>query len=163
MRNGTRNLLGSIPILCLLALVIAAPTQAAAKAPANGIYTAKTENGGKFTFKLAGRKITRINGTVPVICVETTGSSQSRAGAELFQPPGGFTLGKGKKTKALQPAALDGGVEVTKNYDVLIKGNGPKLKGKVKLNYSFLTPGPDIYSSYVWICAGSVSLTAKKG
>lgn len=162
MRNRTRNFLGSISILVLMAFA-GAPVHAVAKAPANGTYSAKTENGGRFKFKLTGKKISRINGTVPVICVETSGSFQSKAGAELFQPPGGFTLGKNKKAKALQPAALTSGSKVTKNYDVMITGSGPKLRGKVKLNYSFLTPGPDIYSSYIWLCASSVSLTAKRG
>lgn len=165
-RTPARRLFNSVTtlalsLLTLLALVVG-PAQAGAKAPASGKYTAKTENGGKFSFRLAGRKITGINGTVPVICVETTGSYQTRAGAELFRPPGSFTLGKTKKSKALQPAALNGGNEATKNYEVSIKASGSKLRGKVKLNYSFLSLGPDIYSSYIWLCSSSVGLTAKR-
>jgi len=163
MRNPIRNLLLSVPSILMLLIILILPSQSQAKKPAAGTYTAKTEAGGKFTFKLAGKKITGVKGTLPAICVETTGSGQTRAGSELFDPPGAFTLGKAKKAKALQPAAMNRGTEATKNYEVLIKGNGPKLKGKVKLNYSFLTLGPDVYSSYIWICQSSVSLTAKKG
>ncbi len=60
----------------------------------------KTENGGKFTFKLSGKKISGIKGLLPTICLETAGSYQSRAGSELFRPPGTVTLGKNKKAKA---------------------------------------------------------------
>ena len=168
MRNSpgrVRGLLTTLStlLLSLLALLamVAGPSQA--KSPASGKYTAMTENGGKLRFRLAGKRISAIKGTVPVICVETTGSSQTRAGAELFQPPGTFALGKTGKAKALQSAALNGGTEATKNYEVSLKGSGAKLKGKVKLNYSFLTLGPDVYSSYIWICSSSVSLTAKRG
>lgn len=168
MRNRIRNLLTSLStlalaLLAILVMVAAGPGSASAAKPAGGKYTAKTENGGKFTFKLSGKKVSGIKGLLPTICLETAGSYQSRAGSELFRPPGTFVLGKNKKAKAKQPAAMNQGIAATKNYEVLIKPSGSKLKGKVKLNYSFLTPGPDIYTSYIWICQSSVSLTAKKG
>lgn len=167
MRNRPRNLLASLSALSLtllaaLVMLAAGPGAASAAKPASGKYTAKTENGGKFTFKLAGQKISGIKGLLPTICLETAGSYQSRAGSELFRPPGTFILGKNKKAKAKQPAAMNQGIEATKNYEVLIKPSGSRLKGKVKLNYSFLTPGPDIYTSYIWVCQSSVSLTAKR-
>lgn len=144
-------------------LAFSGTTAANAKSPASGSYTAKTENGGKFKFRLAGKKVTAVSGAVPAICLETTGSYQTRAGIELFSPPGSFVLGRTVKAKALEPAAMNRGTKATKNYTVTMSPAGPKVKGKVKLSYSFLTPGYDIYHSYIWICSSSVKFTATKG
>ena len=157
----TSSIISLVLTTTLAVAIIAFPAIAAQKPPA-GTYTGKTENGGKFKFKLAGKKVTAINGTVPSICLETTGSYQTRAGAELFQPPGSFTLGKTKKSKALQPAAMNSGTQETKNYTVTMKPAGSRVRGKLKLSYSFLTIGPDIYHSYIWICSSSVDFTARK-
>lgn len=154
----------AVAITSLVAvLALSGTTAASAKSPAPGSYTAKTENGGKFKFSLSGKKVTRVNGAVPAICLETTGSYQTRAGSELFSPPGSFTLGRTGKAKALQPAAMNQGTKATKNYTVTMSQSGSKIKGKVKLSYSFLTPGYDIYHSYIWICSSSVKFTATKG
>ena len=153
----------AVAVLSLTAVLSFAGTAVAnAKPPAPGSYTARTENGGKFKFKLSGRKVAGITGVVPAICLETTGSYQTRAGGELFNPPGSFGLDRTGKVKVLQPAAMNRGTKATKNYTVTMKPAGSKVKCKVKLSYSFLTPGYDIYHSYIWICSSSVKFTATK-
>ena len=124
-------------------------------------YKGKTKGGNKITMKVKGNKASKIRTLVPMVCVETTGTGQTRAGAELFQPPGRFKIGKTTKRKALQPAAINSGSKATKNYTVSVKRKGGKLKGKLKVNLSFLRLSlfktlPDTY-----ICSGSTTFTAR--
>ncbi len=57
-------------------------------------YKDKTSGGSTITLKRSGSSIRSIRTVVPTICTETTGSGLSRAGAELFQPPGRARLGR---------------------------------------------------------------------
>src|SRR3712207_3365373 len=66
-----------------------------------------TKDGSKITLKRSGAKVSAIKTMVPAMCVETTGSGRTRAGGELFTPPGSFVLGGQRKTKAVQPAAMN--------------------------------------------------------
>ncbi|EHN10044.1 hypothetical protein PAI11_31150 [Patulibacter medicamentivorans] len=125
-------------------------------------YRGKTSGGSSIGFSLSGKRISRISTTVPTSCVETTGSFATTAGAELFQPPGSFTVGRTSKVKALQPAAMNQAIKATKNYTVTTRTAGRgRIGGKLAVNFSYLRPGASIYQSYVWICSGSASFTAK--
>jgi hypothetical protein len=127
-------------------------------------YKGKTKGGSSITFKLTGKKAKSINTVVPTICVETTGTYDSRAGAELFQPPGKFKLGKETKAKALQPAAMNAGNDATKNYTVKLgkkKKRSGKIAGKLSLNFSFIRPGLTIYDLKIFLCQGSTTFSAK--
>jgi hypothetical protein len=125
-------------------------------------YSGTTKGGDKIRFDLAGTKLSKISTAVPTSCVETSGSGQTAAGAELFQPPGSFALGRTGKARALQPAAMNQGIRVTKNYTVTTKGSaGGTISGRLAVNFSYLRPGIDIYSSYIYICTGTTSFTAK--
>lgn len=147
-------------LLAVLALAARAIGAAGAHAAA---YAGKTRDGSSIRLKVAGNKVSAIRTTVPTSCVETTGSFGTRAGAELFQPPGSFALGRAGRARALQPAAMNGGTRATKNYTVDVRKAGSKLTGTLRVNFSFLRPGPDIYSSYIFICTGSTrfSLAAR--
>jgi len=142
--------------LALAASLVAVPAGAdAAK------YKGKTKGGSTITLKAKGNKVSKIRTAVPIVCVETTGTGQTRAGTELFQPPGSFKLGKKAKRKALQPAAINSGNKATKNYTVSVRRSGGKIKGKLKVNLSFLRLSlfkslPDTY-----ICSGSTTFSAK--
>jgi hypothetical protein len=126
-------------------------------------YKGKTENGGRISFSVSGKTVSRVNGAVPTVCLETMGSYQSTAGAELYQPPGSFRLGRSGQVKALQPAAMNQGIKATKTYTFSSRpaGNG-KVAGKLRLSFSFLRPGPSIYQSYIYMCSSSVSFSAKE-
>lgn len=140
-------------VLAILALAVAA-------AGAHGAaYAGKTRDGSSIRLKVAGGKVSAINTTVPTSCVETTGSFGTRAGAELFQPPGSFALGRAGRARALQPAAMNDGTRATKNYTVDVRRAGAKLTGTLSVNFSFLRPGVDIYHSYIFICTGSTKFS----
>jgi hypothetical protein len=120
-----------------------------------------TDGGTTITLKRAGKKVSKIRTLVPTICVETTGSGQSRAGGELFRPPGRFTLGRKAKATALQRAALNHAIKATKNYTVKVKRMGRRaVKGKLSVNYSFLVP--DLFRTlpYIYMCQGTAKFTA---
>lgn len=140
-------------VLAIAALAIgAAGAQGAA-------YAGKTRDGSSIRLKVAGTKVSGIRTMVPTSCVETTGSFGTRAGAELFQPPGSFALGRAGRTRALQPAAMNGGTRATKNYAVDVRKAGARLTGTLRVNFSFLRPGVDIYHSYIWVCTGSTKFS----
>src|SRR5215211_3440016 len=110
-----------IALAALVALLIAAPLASAAKPVA---YSGKTSGGSSITLKRSGSQVKALRTVVPTVCVETTGSGQTRAGSELYRPPGAFTLGKERKLKALQPAPLNSGTKATKHYTVKVTGAG---------------------------------------
>ena len=99
---------------------------------------------------------------VPAMCVETTGSGYTRAGGELFRPPGSFAIGGQHKAKALQPAAMNGGTKATKNYTVkLTNAGGGAVKGKLSVNFSFLIPDLFRNMPYIYMCQGTTTFTAR--
>ena len=148
----------------LAALAAALSIVAAAPAADAATYEGKTEGGGRISFSLSGGKISRVNGAVPTVCLETMGSYQSRSGVELYQPPGSFRLGRKAQVKALQPAAMNRGIAATKTYTLQARRAGKhRVAGKLRVTFSFLTLGPSIYQSYIYLCSSSVSFSAKEG
>lgn len=139
------------------------PLATVSLSPAGGTYKGRTEDDGRIRFRLAGKRISSLRGTVPTVCLELGGSYDSRVGYELFRPPGAFTLGKTRKVKAMQTAALNGNTKATKNYTVTMRPVGRrKVRGRLKLSYVFLTFGiPNIV--YLWTCSSSVTFTARRG
>ncbi len=119
-----------------------------------------TKDGTKITLKRSGAKVSGIKTMVPTMCVETTGSGYTRAGGELFTPPGSFSVGSQRKVKALQPSAMNGGTDATKNYTVKLKGTSRGVSGKLSVNFSFLIP--DLFRSmpYIYLCQGTATFTA---
>ncbi len=150
LRKVVNLSLATAIILILVALGSASPASATK-------YAGKTKGGSSISFKLNGSKLKAIKTVVPTICIETTGTYGSRAGGEIFRPPKG-QLGKKVKSKALQPAAMNQGIKATKSYTVEARRSGKRIKGKLRLSYSFLIP--DLYGSKVFICSGSTSFSA---
>jgi hypothetical protein len=145
-----------------LAAVTAAATLAAGVPGARAVTLHGTTKGGhQITLKRSGDRVSKIQTMVPTICTETTGSGYTRAGAELFRPPGAYTVGGKRKASALQPAAMNMGIKATKNYTVKLKRtSGTVVKGRLSLNFSFLIP--DLYRSlpYTYICQGTTTFSA---
>jgi hypothetical protein len=143
-----------ISLMAVVALVVAAaPAAADAKR-----YKGKTKGGSSITFTLSGKKISKVNTVVPAICLSIQ-STASRAGAELYQPPGSFTLGKTVKRKASKRPSALARYPLTMNYTFSSKKRGGKVTGKAKVSYSFIIPSlfgnPTIYT-----CLGTTSFTA---
>jgi hypothetical protein len=150
----------SLAVLTLALGLAASAAPAAAIAP--GSYSGKSDSGYKMTFKVKGNKVSRISGMVPATCISPTGGT--RAGGELFRPPGKFAIGKTRKVKRKQQPAMHYS-KVTKNYKVTLKrAKRGGIKAKLHVNFSFLTLD---YSSYngpglkSWICRGDDSFTAR--
>ena len=144
-------------VAALVALLAAAP----AGAIQSGSHTAKTKNGFKVSFKVSGNKVSKFNGLVPASCISPTGGT--RVGGEVFQPPGKFTIGKTRKVKVKQQAAMHSS-KITKNYKVTLKrAKNGGLKAKLHVNFGFLTFEYGVYgpSLKTWICRGDDSFTVR--
>jgi hypothetical protein len=133
-------------------------------APAAGAATlhGTTKDGSKITLKRSGAKVSKIRTMVPAMCTETTGSGYTRAGGELFRPPGSFKLGHKAKAKALQPAAMNQAIKATKNYTVKVRSaGGGAVRGKLSVNFSFMIP--DLFRNlpYIYMCQGVTTFTAR--
>jgi hypothetical protein len=122
----------------LAALGLAAP--AAQAATAGTAYHGKTKAGTTIRFSLSGRAVSGLVTSVPVVCLETSGTYQNRGGIELFKPPA-FALGNSVQTKALQPSIMNNGNKVTKTYTITAAKSGGKVSGKLRISFSFLRPG----------------------
>ena len=170
MSSRRRFSVASLSILALLAFGGPATAMADASAgnarssaaPAKGTYEGKIEKGGRVKFRLDGKRVTRINGLVPTLCLEFGGSYDTRFGLEYFNPPGAFILGRSREAKASQPLALATGSKSTKHYTVTLKTAGSnRVKGRLKLWYTFLTYGYPYYA-YMWQCSSKVDFTARR-
>jgi hypothetical protein len=144
------------------AVALAAAATLTVAVPAAGAATlhGTTKGGTKITLKRSGKTVSKIKTMVPTICTETTGSGYTRAGAELFRPPGSFTLGREQKAKALQPAAMNSAIKATKNYTVKVTSSGRGVRGKLSVNFSFLIPDLFRTSPYIYLCQGTTTFTA---
>jgi hypothetical protein len=146
----------TIAVIATAAALLTAAGPAAAKGTP---YKGETQGGSSITFTLSGGKVGKVSTLVPTICADST-SRSTRAGGELYQPPGRLALNRTVKTKALQRGAMTQGSEVTKNYTFTAKKRGPKISGKLKLSFSYLVP--DLFQTlpHIYICSGSTGFTA---
>ena len=142
--------------LAVFGLVAASTAAAAGQAE----YRGKTKAGTSIKFHVAGKTLSGLSTAVPVVCLETTGTYTSKAGVEIFQPPGSLRIGATAKTKALQPAAMNRGIKATKNYTVTTASSGGRVTGTLKISFSFLGLGADPYHSLIYICSGTTTFTA---
>jgi hypothetical protein len=137
-------------------LAIGVPTASAAT------LHGTTKDGTSITLKRSGAKVSKIRTVVPMMCVETTGPGYTRAGSELFRPPGSFILGAAGKVEALQPAAMNSGAKATKTYRVTVRsGSGGAVRGKLSVSLSFLIPDLFRNMPYIYMCTGTTSFTAR--
>jgi hypothetical protein len=141
-----------LSLTAVLALVAAAP--AAAK-PVK--YSGKTKDGSKINFVLSHGKISKISTVVPGLCLSAQGGSPE-AGGEIFNPPGGFALGKSVKRKAEKQDSTLAYFDVTKNYTVTTHRSGKKITGDLAENWAWtlVTWPPKLYT-----CVGNSHFSAK--
>lgn len=149
------------PVTALALTACLAIAAAPANAIQSGSYKTKTKNGFQISYKVKGSKVSKFNGLVPASCISPTGGT--RVGGEVFRPPGKFTIGKTRKVKTKQRAAMNSS-KVTKNYKVTLKQTeGGGLKAKLHVNFGFLTFEYGVYgpSLKTWICRGDDSFTVR--
>jgi hypothetical protein len=145
------------PALALAAVACAVAAPAAGAATLHGT----TKDGNQITLKRSADSVSKIQTMVATMCVETTGSGYTRAGGELFRPPGAFALGGTHKTSKLQASAMNHGAKATKNYTLKLRSAaGGGVRGKLSVNFSFLIP--DLYRTlpYTYLCQGTTTFTA---
>ena len=150
------------PLVALAVLASLAIAAAPAGATQSGSYKAETKNGFKVSFKVKGNRVSKFNGLVPASCISPTGGT--RVGGEVFQPPGKFKIGKTRKVKAKQRGAMGSSGKITKNYKVTLeRAKNGGLKGKLHVNFSFLTFEYGLYGSSLktWICRGDDTFTVR--
>lgn len=138
----------TVAALCLLA----APA-AQAKPVA---YTGKTTEGSKISFVLSGGKISRIKTLIPTSCASAQGGDP-KAGLDVFQPPGGFTLGRSAKRKAEKQQTAMTYYDVTKNYTVTTRLAGGRISGELAVNWSWV----DVSVPKIYTCLGNARFSAR--
>jgi hypothetical protein len=114
--------------------------------------------------KREGSKIKSISSAVPTVCSTSSGGAfDTKAGADIYQPPGRFALGGAVKRKALQRTPFYP-AKVTKNHTVTTKtGRNGKVTGKLDENFSYSILGLDLDgNSYIriYICQGVTTFSA---
>ncbi len=124
-------------------------------------YSGTTDGGQSMAFKRTGNTISGFRGSIPTTCVPVRGGTP-RAGAELFEPPGSYRIGRQRKTQAVQDAAMHY-ADVTKHYRVrLTRTRRGGFKARLHVNFSFQTVAYDSWGPFLqgWVCQGDDSFTA---
>jgi hypothetical protein len=146
------NRINAIAIAAATLVTVAAP--AAHAAPVR--YAGKTDEGSKVSFVVSHGKLRSLETMVPTSCVSAQGGTP-RAGLDLFEPPGGFALGRTiKRTVEKQDTAMTY-YDVTKNYTVTTRRSGKTIKGELAVNWSWV----DVSVPKLYTCVGNARFSAK--
>lgn len=146
------NRIHAVALAAAAFLAVAVP--AASAAPVR--YAGKTDGGSKISFQVSGGKLRSVKTMVPTSCVSAQGGTP-RAGLDLFEPPGGFALGRSVKRTAEKQDTAMAYYDVTKHYTVSTRRSGKAIKGALAVNWSWVDASvPKIYT-----CVGNASFSAK--
>jgi hypothetical protein len=156
---NTKRIIHIAATAALALLVAAAP--AAAKPVA---YKGKTKAGHTITFKRAGSSVSSIRADIPVMCVSTR-TSDTRAGADSFNPPGRIRIGGEQAIQAELPVAMGMADTATKNFHLTLeKGRRGAISGKLDLNYMAIEPyfnSMGYLDGNTFVCQGSTTFSAR--
>jgi len=160
IRMNTRTIIHIAATTSLTLLAAAAP--AAAAKPVS--YKGKTEAGTTITFKRTGSSVSRLRADVPVLCVSTR-TSDTRAGAESFNPPGRIRIGGEQAIQAELPVGIGMGDTATKNFRLtLTPGRRGAISGKLDLNFMAIEPyfnSMGYLDGNTFVCQGSTTFSAR--
>jgi hypothetical protein len=120
-------------------------------------YTGKTKEGSKISFVLSGGKVSRIRTLIPTSCASAQGGDP-KAGLDVFQPPGGFILGRSVKRKAEKQDTAMTYYDVTKNYTVTIRRADGRISGELAVNWSWV----DVSVPKIYTCLGNARFSATR-
>jgi hypothetical protein len=146
------NPIKTVALAAIALLVVAVPSAQAAPVR----YAGKTDGGSKITFQVSNGKLRSLETMVPTSCVSAQGGTP-RAGLDLFQPPGGFRLGRKVKRSAEKQDTAMTYYDVTKNYTVTTRRSGKAIKGELAVNWSWV----DVSVPKIYTCLGNASFSAK--
>ena len=122
-------------------------------------YTGKTNSGHRVTFQVAHGRLYNLRAGVRVSCVPIQGGTTPTGGADEFGFNGSIPLGSHARFTFKDKTALWFN-EVTKTHDVWTKQRGRTITGRLRLQFSFLSPSftPGIFTIYS--CLGGATFTA---
>ncbi|HWV86238.1 MAG TPA: hypothetical protein VNZ62_12395 [Capillimicrobium sp.] len=135
-------------------LVLAAPAAAAT-------YQGKAA-GSDVTLTVSGKRVTKVDAAIPVVCVATSGTGGTRAGIERFTPSGPFTLGAGDQTvsELRRSAVVNRDVTMNQHFDGARRGR--TISGKLSVNYSTSDFDVLTMTTTITVCDGSATFRAKR-
>jgi hypothetical protein len=138
---------------------------AASPAPAKSTtYQGKTNAGTAVSLKVSGSTVRGLQARIPVACVSSR-TSDTRAGADSFLPPGTLRFGAEQTASATQSSAFGDGV--TKNYRVTLKkakGKRGAVTGRLHMNFMAVEPyfnAMGYLDGNTFICQGDATFTAR--
>ncbi|HEU4656816.1 MAG TPA: hypothetical protein VFR97_04805 [Capillimicrobium sp.] len=143
----------------LTAVAVALPATATAKPVA---YEGRTSSG-TVTFDRSGDTVSNLRGLVFVACASTK-TSDTKAGAELFDPPGTVAMGHEVELEAEGDSAV-ASHRVTKTYRMtLTPGRRGVVRGELHLTFMLFEPMFDVFGTIdtnTFLCGGEAAFKAK--
>jgi hypothetical protein len=147
-----------IATLITTAAVFVTPALASASnRPIN--YVGKTSSGHAMTFQVARNKMYNLRTGVRVSCVPIQGGTTPTGGMDTFEFNGSVPLKQHVRFAFKAKTALWFN-EVTKTHDIWIKRHGETITGRLRLQFSFLSPSftPGVFT--VYSCLGGATFKA---
>ena len=131
-------------------------------APATAATYKGTAAGSAVTLAVKGKRVTKVDAAIPVVCVATSGTGGTRAGIERFTPSGAFTLGAGDQTvsELRRSAVVNRDVTMNQHFEGVRRGR--TITGTLSVNYA--TSDFDVFTmtTTITVCDGSARFTAKR-
>jgi hypothetical protein len=148
----------SATLIAAVAALLLLPATASA-AGGKVTYAGKTSSGHRVTFQVAHGRLYNLRAGVRVSCVPIKGGTTPTGGADEFGFNGSIPLGSHARFTFKDKTALWFS-EVTKTHDVWTKQRGNTITGRLRLQFSFLSPSftPGVFTIYS--CLGGATFTA---
>jgi hypothetical protein len=144
------------PITTLIALLALAAPAGAAKGVA---YQGKTSSGHKVTFTVKNGRVYNLTAGIRMACIPIQGGGSPTGGSEIFGFRGWVSLRAHNRYSFLEKPAFHY-KEVTMTNDLWLTRSGRTIRGRMRLQYSFLIPKYPIGTFTVYSCLGGGTFTA---
>ena len=147
-----------LTMLIATAALLAAPTAAPASSrPVT--YTGRTSSGHPVTFQVAHNRMYNLRAGVRVSCVPIQGGTSPTGGTDLFGFDGYIPLKHHVRFRFKARTAL-WFKPVTKTHDIWIKRRGNTIKGRMRMQFSFLVPKFEPGTFTIYSCLGGATFKA---
>jgi hypothetical protein len=148
----------TVAIAVLATLAFAVPAQAA-----KGVkYKGKTSSGHTIRFTTKQKKIHNLTAGIRMSCLSIQGGGAPISGAEVFGFRGKVPFKRHVKWSFMSKPAFHYN-EVTMNHQLWTKKRpGGRIRGRMRLQYSFLIPKYPIGTFTIYSCLGAVKYKAKR-
>ena len=148
----------SVALAVVAAMAFAVPAQAA-----KGVkYKGKTSSGHKVTFTVKNKRIHDLTAGVRMSCISIQGGGAPIGGSEIFGFRGKVPFKRHVKWSFMGKPAFHYN-EVTMNHQLWTKKRpGGRIRGRMRLQYSFLIPKYPIGTFTIYSCLGGAKYKAKR-